>query len=73
MLLFVCKFEGLRGMVSQTAVGSFLVVDGSPLFEFFAGIVQVVEVVLVEAFVAQFAVEAFDVAVLGGLAGFDEG
>ena len=39
---------------------------------FFTGVVQSCEVVLVKAFVAQFAVEAFHKPVPRGLAGFDE-
>ena len=53
-------------------MGSLFVVDLAPLFEFIARIVQVAEVVLVEAFVAQFAIEALYVAVLHWLAGLDE-
>ena len=54
-------------------MGPDLVVVDSPLLDDLSGLAHAVEPVLVEALVAELAVEALHVAVLLGLAGLDEG
>lgn len=53
-----------RGQISERAVRPELVVIVPEDFDQFPGVVKVEEPVFVEAFVTEFAVEAFDVAVL---------
>ena len=60
-----------RGLVAQRGMGPDVVVVVAPEGQFAAGISQAVEDFLVQAFVAQAAVEAFDVAILLRLAGID--
>ena len=60
-----------RGLVAQRGMGPDVVVVVAPEGQFAAGISQAVEDFLVQAFVAQAAVEAFDVAILLRLARVD--
>ena len=57
---------------TQAAVGSDLVIFLPPGFDQETGFVEGGEPVLVEAFIAKLAVEAFDESVLGGFARGDE-
>lgn len=57
---------------AATAVGANLVVVTSPVGDNVAGLGERVEPMLVEALVAELAVEAFDVAVLRRAARFDQ-
>ena len=61
-----------RGLVAERAVGPLLIVVLPPRLHDLAGIAEAEEPVLVEAFVAQPAVEALAVGVLDRLAGVDE-
>mgnify|MGYP001374715782 CR=1 FL=1 len=61
-----------RGHFTERAVGSLVVVVFAERFEQFAGVGQAEELVFVEAFVAELAVEAFDMSVLGGFSRGDE-
>ena len=64
--------EGCRGLVAQRAVRSFLIVILSPRLHELAGIGQPEEPLLVQAFVAEAAVEALAEGVLDRLARIDE-
>lgn len=72
MLCPVVGGEICRWDPTATAVRPDLVVVASPLSDHGAGLRQRREPVLVEAFVAELAVEAFDVTVLHGSARFDQ-
>lgn len=63
--------ELLWAQVGQRTVGSDLIIGLSPVGEDAPGLVDVAEDVLVEALVADAAIEALDVGVLDGLAGPD--
>jgi hypothetical protein len=65
-----CEF--FRCQVAQGAVWTHLVVIDSPAFDGLPRIVQSEKPVLVEALLAELAMEAFDVAVLHRSAGCDE-
>ena len=65
-----CEF--FRCEIAQRAVWAHLVVIDPPAFDGFPRIVQSEKPVLVEAFFAELAVEAFDVAVLHRPSGCDE-
>jgi hypothetical protein len=62
----------LGGVVVEGAVGTDFVVVAPPGFNLCSCVRQVEEPVLVQAFVPELAVEAFDEGVLDGLAGSDE-
>src|SRR5579884_4328423 len=59
--------------IGQRAVWTHLVVIDSPLFDGFPGIVQRQEPVQVQAFLAELAVEAFNIAILHRPSRRDEG
>lgn len=64
--------EQRRWGAATTTVRTNLVVVPPPIGDYLASLGQRCEPVLVEAFIAELAVEALDVAVLHGLAGFDQ-
>lgn len=61
-----------RRAVAETAVGALLVVIPTPFGDQLPSVVQAGEPVIVEAFIPEAAVEAFDEGVLGGLAGLNQ-
>ncbi len=61
-----------RGAVAETAVGALLVVIPTPFGDQLPSVVQAGEPVIVEAFIPESAIEAFDEGVLGGLAGLNQ-
>jgi hypothetical protein len=65
-----CELLGCQ--VAQGAMWAHLVVIDPPAFNRLASVVQSEELVLVEAFLTEFAVEAFDIAVLDRATGSDE-
>lgn len=64
-------FETARREVSQRVVGAFLVVGDHPFMDHLSHLGEGVEKMSVEHLVAEGAVEAFDVGVLGWFAGLD--
>src|SRR5512139_3352955 len=64
--------EASRWDATDAAVRAHLVVVATPVGDGLAGLLQRLEPVLVEALVAELAVEALDVAVLHGFARLDE-
>ncbi len=64
--------EGLRSQVAQRTVGSGPVVVLPPFFDYLLGLLQIVEPVLVQAFIPKLAVEALNVGVLSGFPRVDE-
>ena len=58
-----------RGILSDPAVGSFLIVVSTPILHFRTGVVKAHEPVRIQAFAAEFAVERFDKRIVGRLAG----
>jgi hypothetical protein len=65
--------EFCGGEVGEGLVGAVVVVFVSPVFDEDLGFEEAVEGLEVQEFVAEFAVEGFDVGVLPGCAGFDVG
>src|SRR5271169_2404822 len=68
----ICVSKFLRGQIAQGAVWAYPVVIDPPVFDGLAGVVQSQEPVLVQAFLAELAMERLDVAVLHGTARRDE-